>query len=106
MNTKHERHQADQKEAPPSDYRQQLPRRQPGQQAAGRQQCRHQGANPAALVGRDELLHERQVDRVDAGVAEADEDAEDHQEQPTRDETVLPWREIHYAGGECDRDRR
>ena len=32
----------------------------------------------SALVGRDELLHQRQVDREDAGITDADKDPEEY----------------------------
>src|SRR6516225_5809360 len=76
------------------------------QHAAARQQCRDQRADPAALVGGDELLHQREVDREDAGIADSDKDPEEHQEQPTRDHGTRSRREDHDAGGQRYRDRR
>ena len=83
-----------------------MPGRETGQHAARRQQRRDQRTDPAALVGGDELLHQRQIDRENAGVADTDEEAEEHQEQPSRDEAVLARRENHDTGGERDGDRR
>jgi len=37
--------------------------------------------------------NQRQIDREDAGVADTDEEAEEHQEEPARDEAVLFRRE-------------
>src|SRR5262249_29980514 len=61
---------------------------------------------PTTLVGRDELLHQRQIDRVYAGISDTDEETEEHQEKPARDEAVRSWRENHDAGGKRDGDRR
>jgi hypothetical protein len=102
----HERHQADQEQAAPADHRQELPRDKSCQDAAGRQHRRHQRADPAALVGGDEFLHQRQVDRIDAGIADADKYPEERQEQPARDKGVRSRGENHDAGSQRDRDRR
>jgi len=76
------------------------------QHAAARQQCRDQRADPAALVGGDELLHQREVDREDAGIADSDKDPEEHQEKPTWDHGTRSRCEDHDAGGQRYRDRR
>src|SRR5205807_9515753 len=88
------------------DDRQELPSRETGQQAAPGQQRGNERTDPATLVGRDELLHQRQIDGEDAGVSDTDEEAEEHQEKPARDEAVRSRRESHDAGSERDGDRR
>ena len=81
----HERRQADQEQVAPADERQQPSGDEAGQHAAARQQRGDQRADPTALVGWDEFLHQRQVDREDAGIADANNDPEEYQEQPARD---------------------
>jgi hypothetical protein len=66
------------------------PRRRAGGQQAGRQ-----AGDPAALIGRDEFLHDRDIDGVKAGHAHADEEPADRQIEPA----VIGGKR-HRAGGD------
>jgi len=102
----HKRRQADQEQVAPADERQQPSGDEAGQHAAARQQRGDQRADPTALVGWDEFLHQRQVDREDAGIADANKDPEEYQEQPARDYRIRSRCEHHDAGRQRDRHRR
>ena len=92
--------EADQEQAAPTDHRREESAGHRTQQVARRQQHRRQSAHPAALVRRDEFLYQRDVHRDQAGIAEADEETEERQEQPAGNQRVLSRRHGHDAGGD------
>ena len=70
---------------------------QRGEQLAGRQHRRGDPGEPAALMGRRKLLHQGDVDRIQASHAEPDEEAADDQIDPPAFR-----RQRHRAGRERD----
>ena len=89
------RHQAHHEQAAPADGGLQERARHGAQQRAGRQQAGGQPGDPAALIGRHEFLHDRDIDGVQTGHAHADEEPADRQEQP-----AVFRGECHRAGGD------
>ena len=68
---------------------------------AERNDAGDESADPAALGGRHELLHQRQVDAIEAADADADEEAHDREIDP-----AIVRREVEQAGGDREIQHR
>ncbi len=89
------RQQANREQSAPADIGGRVgPEKRP-QQHARRQHRRGQAGQPAALMGRHEFLHQRDVHRIQPGHAEADDETADDQIEPRPG-----WRKRHRTGGE------
>ena len=95
------RDQAHHEQAAPADGWFQIRAGQRAQQRARRQQAGGQSGDPAALIGRHEFLHDRDIDGVEAGHAHADKEPADRQEQP-----AVIRGQRHRAGGDREVQHR
>ncbi len=91
------RQQPDREHAAPADIGGGVGAEQRAQQKARRQHRRRQPGKPAALCRRDEFLDQRDVDRVEAGRAETDQEAPEDEIDPR---PVRGYR--HRPGGDRD----
>src|SRR5437773_1292039 len=81
--------------AAPADDRRQVGPSHSAQQAARRQQGRDERADPTALRGGHEFLHQREIDGIEAGIADADEESHDAEKDPAGDPPIRTGGEVH-----------